>query len=168
MKEKILKVRKKIAHAVYPEGTEEKRLLHRRLEIDHLTGLANRKALDKALPEAEKNPHVAIVAVDVNNFGQVNKVIGHEEGDRVLVRIAHVIRDAAEEFGYGERTFRRGGDEFVVLASAKLAPIIATTVVKRFGTQQFEDVEVSLAAGVGATFCDADAQLRHIKAVTKS
>lgn len=101
------------------EKIEEMRV---QAETDPLTGLANRTALDNALPRAEADAAQEIIAFDANGFGKINKIeeYGQKEGDIQLRRVANAIRLAAVGFGVSARmVFRRGGDEFVVIVPAR-------------------------------------------------
>lgn len=87
-------------------------------EHDSLTGLANRRFLERILDEnirlaiLEDNS-IVVFFVDLDDFKRVNDAYGHDAGDRVLVAIAvrlvSVFRD-------GDYVARVGGDEFVVVA----------------------------------------------------
>lgn len=97
-------------------AVERRNQSERMAHTDDLTGFGNRRALNKALPSAEADPKVAVVRFDINNFGLVNKSSYDEVGgDAVLKAISHCIESAAAIFG-SQRLFRRGGDEFIVLA----------------------------------------------------
>lgn len=81
---------------------------------DPLTGLRNRRGFDTALEElmtaaARTGEPLSAVLMDVDHFKAVNDTLGHEEGDRVLRRVAdawqHELPDSAV-------LARHGGDEF--------------------------------------------------------
>jgi diguanylate cyclase (GGDEF)-like protein len=102
--------------------TEELRLANEHLSrlsfADALTGLANRRRLDETL-ETEwrraarlQNP-LAIVIVDIDAFKAYNDTLGHPEGDKCLVAVADVIRQAAGRAG--DFAARYGGEEFMIL-----------------------------------------------------
>jgi diguanylate cyclase (GGDEF)-like protein len=142
---------------------EQRDQANRAAETDPLTGVANRAALDKALPAAERNPRTAVVVFDANNFGKVNKIAGQEAGDTALRAISSAIQQAAEEHGVGGRVFRRGGDEFVVLAPTEVADAVRTRAEELAGVSTFGDVAVSLSGHVGQTFTAADEGLQAAK-----
>jgi diguanylate cyclase (GGDEF)-like protein/PAS domain S-box-containing protein len=84
---------------------------------DALTGLANRAQmmtqLRHTLSRARRSgTPVAVLFFDLNNFKQVNDVLGHEAGDRLLQTVAARMRELVRE---GETLARLGGDEFVVV-----------------------------------------------------
>ncbi len=96
----------------------------RRLEqlanTDPLTGLRNLRFLREHLEEMLALHHryghrFGVLLVDVDRFKRINDTFGHAEGDRMLVRIASVIRESVRESDTGVRI---GGDEFCVLAPA--------------------------------------------------
>lgn len=84
-------------------------------DMDHLTGCFNRRSLTVALAEllAEKTHReraLAAVAVDLDNFKQINDLNGHLAGDEVLQAIARRIQRLMPEGGL---LARLGGDEFL-------------------------------------------------------
>lgn len=87
---------------------------------DELTGLGNRRALNKALAHLEKEARIhhkafVLLTLDVDAFKQINDEHGHPVGDKVLMRIAEtLLQHSIWENG----CFRSGGDEFAVLLPA--------------------------------------------------
>lgn len=84
---------------------------------DPLTGLSNRRAMLEALERendfigrGDSPPSIALI--DVDHFKSVNDRFGHAEGDRVLTRVAHCIRESVRE---DDMVARWGGEEFLVL-----------------------------------------------------
>jgi diguanylate cyclase (GGDEF)-like protein len=98
--------------------------------LDHLTGMANRTALEEALDEAlvaasrPGGERVALIVLDLDGFKQINDTLGHDKGDLVLQEIAR--RMHANVFEY-DTAARLGGDEFaVVLRNLREADDVAT------------------------------------------
>jgi diguanylate cyclase (GGDEF)-like protein len=82
------------------------------VDVDPLTGLANRRALAGILRDVQ--PHGAtLVFCDLHNFKQINDVHGHVIGDAVLQRFASALR---ESFRPEDYVVRYAGDEFLVIA----------------------------------------------------
>ena len=79
---------------------------------DPLTGLGNRRAMQTGLARLAVEPSGAVLTLDLDGFKEVNDLLGHGLGDRLLVAVAGRIRDAMPA---NAEAFRVGGDEFVVL-----------------------------------------------------
>jgi len=96
----------------------EQGVLRLAARLDHLTGMANRKALEEALAAAVAGaPHVdgnrvAVLMLDLDGFKQINDTLGHDRGDLVLQEIGRRLR--ANTFEY-DTAARLGGDEFAVV-----------------------------------------------------
>jgi diguanylate cyclase (GGDEF)-like protein len=90
--------------------------LQEQLTVDSLTGLASRRAFDRALSGAMTGSvpgGTALVLIDVDSFKTINDSHGHPVGDDVLVHLATVLRGRvrAEDAVLS----RLGGDELAVL-----------------------------------------------------
>ena len=85
--------------------------------VDPLTGLGSQQAFLGSLEfrarlfEQEGIPY-SLVLIDIDHLGLVNLQSGSVEGDRVLRRMAEIMRAAR---AVDARAFRIGGDEFAVL-----------------------------------------------------
>lgn len=77
---------------------------------DPLTGLPNRRYLDRRMTAATDTSAVGLI--DLDKFKAVNTVHGHSGGDMVLQRVAAVL---ARSVRRGDFVARYGGDEFVVV-----------------------------------------------------
>ncbi|MEV7226705.1 GGDEF domain-containing protein [Polymorphospora sp. NPDC051019] len=97
---------------------------------DPLTGLANRRQLDKYVETMISLGRPAVIGIcDLDGFKAVNTAHGHHAGDLVLQRVAGVINRVMRR---GDFVARYGGDEFVVvLTGAGLAE--AGEVARRIG-----------------------------------
>ena len=92
----------------------ERHTLERTAYIDVLTGLANRAAYERDMAALWKSrtPHT-IAFVDLDGLKCCNDHFGHIEGNRYLKAAAERLRLHAKP---GERVYRIGGDEFMVLS----------------------------------------------------
>jgi diguanylate cyclase (GGDEF)-like protein len=84
--------------------------LSHQADTDALTGLANRRTLQRELDEI--NPGDVVVVLDIDHFKRVNDTRGHSGGDRVLVDLAAVLTAVVRS---GDVVARFGGEEFVLL-----------------------------------------------------
>jgi diguanylate cyclase (GGDEF)-like protein len=87
-------------------------------EHDSLTGLSNRRFLERVLDEnirlaTLEDNNIALFFADLDDFKKVNDAYGHDAGDRVLVAVAERLLSV---FRDGDYVARVGGDEFVVAA----------------------------------------------------
>jgi diguanylate cyclase (GGDEF)-like protein len=84
---------------------------------DALTGCSNRRGLERQLMGAcrlakRRDGVVAVAAIDIDHFKQINDAYGHPEGDRVLRQLATIMMNTARET---DTVARLGGDEFVIV-----------------------------------------------------
>ena len=99
-------------------GTERYQELQMAATRDPLTGLANRKELErhlvKVFEDAQASGAVPFSAIflDIDHFKSINDGYSHQTGDQVLVDVAHLVED---ELYSGELVSRYGGEEFVVI-----------------------------------------------------
>lgn len=91
-----------------------------KISMDPLTGVLSRLAYHDAI-EAYMDcvpEDLAVFLIDINGLKRVNDTFGHEAGDELICGAAHCITEAVGDKG---RTFRIGGDEFVVFAAMQKA-----------------------------------------------
>ena len=85
---------------------------------DVLTGLPNRALfndrLKQALARARRGERVAVLALDLDRFKQVNDTLGHHAGDALICEVAECLLGLVRE---GDTVARLGGDEFAVILS---------------------------------------------------
>jgi diguanylate cyclase (GGDEF)-like protein len=97
---------------------QKNQLLEKMAATDPLTGLPNRRAIDRiARTELQRRTRVpapiALLVIDADHFGQVNRDYSLTAGDHVLVWLAGVMQGsirASDSLG------RVGGEEFLVVA----------------------------------------------------
>jgi diguanylate cyclase (GGDEF)-like protein len=116
----------------FEDMTYELRVANKRLEsaqaelrelvtTDALTGCRNRRYFAEVIGhEIQRHRRyripLSMLFVDVDRFKAVNDTLGHEEGDRVLQRVAAFLIRNVREADY---VFRWGGDEFLILISCR-------------------------------------------------
>jgi len=127
---------------------------------DPLTGLANRHGFQRAADALSTSnlSGVTMLAADVDHFKQINDTHGHIIGDKVLLKIADILRTHCKEDDIASRL---GGDEFAVLLpkislaeAAKLAEQIRVSVSRTLisradGAEYTGQVSLSIGLAVG-------------------
>ena len=68
---------------------------------DYLTELPNRTAfseqLDPVMNTLRKEEVVGVMYIDLDNFKNINDVLGHSYGDELLIDVAHRLKQAIDE-----------------------------------------------------------------------
>lgn len=132
---------------------------------DPLTGLANRRRLDRVLQSLQPGVQATLVMVDIDHFKRINDSFGHAVGDTVLCELAKVLVRSLRE---GDTAVRMGGEEFcLVLTSAgpEAAQAIAERV--RAGIEATDwgvitgGLAVTASLGLSAWLGDAASALRR-------
>ncbi|MGX6607708.1 diguanylate cyclase domain-containing protein [Micromonosporaceae bacterium Da 78-11] len=122
---------------------------------DALTGLANRSRFratsQRSLTRgARAGRHTAVLVLDMNEFKEVNDVLGHKSGDLVLVEFAELLRRCVPAWGLAARL---GGDEFAVVLPDLHFPEQAYEVAGRIAAATapvlIDGRLITLAAGIG-------------------
>ena len=91
-------------------------------ETDGLTGLANRRAVQRLVPAALRDPDRAghvVVQIDLDRFKSLNDAYGHRVGDEVLLAFAGRASGVLDRLFAGREgewhIARIGGDEFLIV-----------------------------------------------------
>ena len=67
------------------------------LHVDVLTGLHNRRNLEKYLNvnlrQTQKPKVIGGILLDINDFKHINDTYGHDEGDKALISVAKILKD---------------------------------------------------------------------------
>ncbi|OQW51788.1 putative bifunctional diguanylate cyclase/phosphodiesterase [Candidatus Raskinella chloraquaticus] len=132
---------------------EERRLAY----VDPVTGLSNRERMRRAIEKVvtvppHKTYQRGLLFIDLDGFKQVNDMLGHDRGDRLLEAVGRRFEAVCTELDYDllnsldstydrqtdrriARIGRLGGDEFVIMArfeglsgAEKLAQAIITAL----------------------------------------
>jgi len=129
--------------------------------LDPLTGLKNRRGLERAVEDILRDPAgfvgSAVLLADIDHFKVVNDTYGHVLGDKVIRAVAHVLRSSIKGRDVAARL---GGEEFAIvlpqtslLGAAALAEQIRLTVEQgRICRSDGEESigQVTLSVGVAA------------------
>jgi diguanylate cyclase (GGDEF)-like protein len=137
--------------------TEEANRLGQAALMDPLTGLGNRRLLDRRLRVADGE--LSVVFVDVDHFKAVNDTFGHDVGDVVLQRVAGVLQELTRA---DDTVVRFGGDEFVLLipgVGREEAAAIADRVHISVATTDWDSVAPGLHVTVSVGLASDEAHL---------
>lgn len=121
-----------------------------RAQTDELTGLWNRRALDRAM-QNDGSAQCALLLVDLDHFKKLNDSFGHTAGDAALRHVARVLRAALREQDLAARV---GGEEFACWlpnTSLERAREVAERVRQAVATARlyWAGAELSIACSVG-------------------
>lgn len=130
----------------------------RKAYTDTITGLANRRALDKHL-ESEiinarrTNSTFAVIMMDLDGFKTVNDTYGHDVGDQVLRAVFNVI-----SFGLRSSDFiaRYGGDELTLIlakSDAQAAKLVTDKILENLANFSYnapdgKGIKMGLSGGI--------------------
>ena len=124
---------------------------------DDLTGLANRKELDRFLgsdpaAHAIRNGTLGVLQIDIDKFKDINDTLGHAAGDATLCHVAAALKRNCPPENLACRT---GGDEFLVicLASDSVAVLHENAEMLLAAINKpmtWKDQELRIDASIGA------------------
>lgn len=103
--------------AIAIENARLHRLVVEQARTDIITGLNNRRALDRRLEEEVQRSirygrPFSLIMIDLDNFKQVNDTYGHPVGDQILKQVGACLRKMVRDI---DLLARFGGDEFALV-----------------------------------------------------
>jgi diguanylate cyclase (GGDEF)-like protein/PAS domain S-box-containing protein len=127
------------------ESHQREQALSLAVNTDSLTGLLNRSGMTDVLEEQAQRWKIgdgegAVLFLDVDRFKQINDTLGHDVGDELLKAFAERIRGVVRA---SDKVARHGGDEFVIVISARGVEEVA----KRVAQALLERVRVPVKIG---------------------
>ncbi|WAC73397.1 diguanylate cyclase [Roseateles sp. SL47] len=140
---------------------------------DALTGLPNRRELDRALDSAlarqrrhaREGRAMALLFLDVDGFKKINDSHGHSVGDEVLRAFAHCLRRTVRA---SDLVARLAGDEFIAVLEDLNRPdeaaSVAAKIVEAVRNERMAGLSVTTSVGV-ATLADGEAPARDLMAL---
>ncbi|MBQ9007752.1 MAG: EAL domain-containing protein [Clostridia bacterium] len=141
---------------------------------DPETGLYNYSAFEMLLRDADPE-HIALILLNLDDFGALQKTVGHDTAERLCERVADLLRACFRSVDYVCRISR---DEFAVIVTrvnSTVSPLLQEKI-ENMNQQLAEPADdlpaISLSAGIafadrmnpqGDIFHDADAVLMHMR-----
>lgn len=122
---------------------------------DQLTGLANRRFMEIQLEKVFEitiryGKNLSVIMIDIDHFKKYNDSRGHQEGDRLLTKVASIL---ARDTRHVDHLFRYGGEEFLaILPDANLE--MAAIAAERLRSLIAQETEVTISLGV-ATYAES-------------
>lgn len=133
--------------------------------FDTLTGLYNRSTFDKKAKQVVGQKPYSIIILDINDFKNINDTYGHDFGDKVIKKVASVIR---KSFSKNYTCYRYGGDEFSIISYEADIEKIERQIKELIKalTKMREDKIPLPTVAYGYSICK-DKELRHFDQVLK-
>lgn len=158
---------------LHNENEERKKAesrLKQMAEYDDLTGLANRIKFREKLVEAtaiatREHSKFGLMFVDLDKFKAVNDNLGHDIGDKLLIRVADIFRSTTRA---GDTIARLGGDEFALVINHVQNPEelsnTATRLIEELSTQMtIDERPLRIGASIGiAVYPDDSADAKEV------
>ncbi|PQP86659.1 bifunctional diguanylate cyclase/phosphodiesterase [Paenibacillus sp. AR247] len=92
----------------------DRHVLEKMAYSDPLTGLPNRHDLNRLLGEGvDTSKETAVLFIDLDRFKTINDTLGHDIGDMLVQEVGRRLSGYLQD---GQKVFRLGGDEFLVVA----------------------------------------------------
>lgn len=126
-------------------------------DVDEATNCLNRRGFARQLAAlineaAHRGHEVALVALDLDHFKQVNDRFGHLTGDEVLHEVGALLLNTVGNAG---RVARMGGEEFAALLprlDAEAAGVVAERILAELREREFAamppDARLTMSAGI--------------------
>jgi diguanylate cyclase (GGDEF)-like protein len=133
---------------------------------DELTGLPNRRYFTEFLEQSllvagQAGTGKALMFIDLDNFKPVNDILGHDEGDALLKKVALRLTSCLRDSDF---VARLGGDEFAVIASMRPGKsiegirLVAERLLEALNiTIEESDSPISVTASIGIALFPDDA-----------
>jgi len=112
--------------------------IEKEADLDHLTGLLNRRGFKKKLAEMrEEGTTGALLLLDIDRFKEINDAHGHTNGDLVLKAVARHLKTICRE---SDLTVRWSGDEFILF----FPDTTADQILKKFTSEASKKAAINV------------------------
>ncbi|MCP3675114.1 MAG: diguanylate cyclase, partial [Gammaproteobacteria bacterium] len=140
----------------------EDRILYQ-ANYDQLTNLPNRNLfidrLHQSLQKVQREgTFLAVLFIDLDRFKNINDSLGHSAGDKLLIKVANVMKQTVRE---SDTIARFGGDEFAIILSPiygpKNASRVASVLLEALSSPlDIDGYEAIIGASIGISMYPAD------------
>ena len=115
-------------------------------DMDHLTGISNKRAFSIKLPQEIGRARVygvplSLLMIDIDDFKLINDTFGHPMGDVVLSEVCAAIRETLRPPDFFARY---GGDEFALILPHTDLPgavAVAERILRKLGALNIQDTD---------------------------
>ena len=156
---------------------EKTEYIYKQAYYDKLTGLPNRISLLKSLEEESGN---VIILLNIDEFTAINDFYGHQVGDKVLKKLANLLKIETEL--HGGKLFKLPSDEFAIIKDVHYSVKEIEDILKEIlhiieGTEflideHYANIQVTLSAAFinkdGNGLINADMALKNAKKSAKA
>jgi diguanylate cyclase (GGDEF)-like protein len=151
---------------------QKNQLLEKLAATDPLTGLPNRRAIDSiARNELQRRVRtgapIALLMIDADHFGRVNKDYSQTAGDQVLVWLAGILQASVRA---SDSVGRVGGEEFLVVAPATdlagtevLAERLRTSVESAETSHHGQTIKMTISLGLAVADTNAPVTYEQLR-----
>ncbi len=148
---------------------EELSVAKKEANVDHLTGLINRRRFERTLYTMLEDFHkrgypFSIILLDLDDFKKINDTYGHAVGDEVLKEVASILKNYLRA---NTVISRIGGEEFAILLpgveledAVHIANRIRNLIANR--TIRVNGYEIHITASLGVTQVQKDDNFNRI------
>lgn len=124
---------------------------------DNLTGLPNRRLLSSHLEQFIIDSHrkkvpVACIFIDLDGFKAVNDKYGHGIGDKLIIKVAHLLLNSIDKDSV---VARLGGDEFVIASpngKDSLLDLAKKIISSLENMKTLQDNPIDISASIGIIY----------------
>ncbi|TFH75037.1 GGDEF domain-containing protein [Gammaproteobacteria bacterium LSUCC0112] len=157
--------RRRLQYLIH-EQTAELATANRKLEnmahVDALTGIANRRQLDRYLPDAAQRcitnkKALGLILIDVDHFKQFNDQFGHQRGDELLRQLADLLILCLRRTD--DILARYGGEEFIAVLPGADADMVLEVAERMRSSVESSDLGITMPAGLVSKVPDT---LEHV------
>ncbi|WP_249336743.1 EAL domain-containing protein [Sporosarcina sp. Marseille-Q4063] len=126
---------------------------------DSLTGLLNRNAFSNSLKNSLSKESMALLYIDLDEFGLIDDALGHEIGDRLLKDVSERLKNCVPVHG---EIGRNRGDEFLVylpnMGSVEAATVAENMIASLSNPFHLNQYELYVTPSIGISLYPNDAK----------